>query len=285
MKILLILFCFLLIGCSPLKRDVTFKLDDKYYQKGTYLDITSSEFNKLIDNKESFAVFIYQPLCNTSYEFSLLLDEFINKYNISLYKIEYSDIKDTEMAKYIKYYPSLVIYYQGEVVSYLDTNSDKDINYYKDINAFEDWFSKYIILNNNNDDIISNNDIEEDNYLEIDMNKYDLTYNKDKINIYLFWGNGCPHCEEEMKFLESIQDEYGKYFKLNKFEVWYDYDNEELLYKFANLMGDNVKGVPYTIIGNESFKGFNENIKDKIKNAIVNQYKDSYDVYFSNIEE
>ena len=47
-------------------------------------------------------------------------------------------------------------------------------------------------------------------------------------------------------------------------------------------MGDEVKGVPYTIIGNETFSGFGEKIKEQIKTAIKTQSKNSYDVYFAN---
>lgn len=282
-KLFLIFICILLTGCVNQNKDIIFSLEDKYYEKATYLDITSSELDKLIDNKESFAVFIYQPLCNTSYEFSLILDEFINKYNITLYKIEFSNIKDTKISKYIKYYPSLAIFYKGDIINYLDANSNEDIDYYKNIDSFESWFSKNVILKNNIDTNPSNDNIDNDIDNNIDLTNYNLTYSEDKVNIYLFWGNGCPHCEKELEFLESIQEEYGFYFKLNKFEVWYDEDNEELLNKFSKLMNDNVSGVPYTIIGNKSFSGFNDNTKDEIITAIKEQYNNSYDVYFSNI--
>ena len=33
----------------------------------------------------------------------------------------------------------------------------------------------------------------------------------DKINIYFFRGEGCPHCAQEEKWLESIKEEYGDY--------------------------------------------------------------------------
>ena len=33
----------------------------------------------------------------------------------------------------------------------------------------------------------------------------------DTITLYLFHGDGCPHCEEEMKFLDSIDGEYDNF--------------------------------------------------------------------------
>lgn len=61
-KLFLIFICILLTGCVNQNKDIIFSLEDKYYETSSYLDITSSELDKLIDNKESFAVFIYQPL-------------------------------------------------------------------------------------------------------------------------------------------------------------------------------------------------------------------------------
>jgi len=33
---------------------------------------------------------------------------------------------------------------------------------------------------------------------------------KEKINIYFFHGNGCPHCEDATKFFDSIKEKYGE---------------------------------------------------------------------------
>ena len=84
------------------------------------------------------------------------------------------------------------------------------------------------------------------------------------------------------EILDSISKEYGKYFKLNKFEVWENEDNAKLMEQFANKMGDEISGVPYIVIGNRTFKGFGEKHKEAIKDAIKEQYKDSYDVYLEN---
>ena len=97
----------------------------------------------------------------------------------------------------------------------------------------------------------------------------------------MFWGDGCPHCENAMKFLNSIEDEYGKYYKLNKFEVWYNPDNGKLLHQFASKMGEEVSVIPYIIIGNQTFKGFHEEDKQQIIDAIVSQHENSFDVYFN----
>ena len=42
--------------------------------------------------------------------------------------------------------------------------------------------------------------------------------NDDAITIYLFRGKGCGFCRAYLEFMNSITDEYGKYFKM---ETWY----------------------------------------------------------------
>lgn len=276
---LAMIFCFLLVGCNN-KQD-TFSLDKEYYQNNSFNELDKNTFDDLINNKKSFAIFIYQPLCTTSYEFNKILTEFANQYQISFYKMSFSDMKETELKEYIKYYPSLVIYYEGEIVDYLDANSDSDSEYYKSVDGFKKWFSNYVSIQkaNSNDNLILEE--ETNNHTKIDAKLEDIVYDENKVNIYFFWGNGCPHCEEEFKFLKSIETEYGNYFTLNTFEVWYSKDNAKILEQFANAMGDEVSGVPYTIIGNKTFTGFSETYKEQFLKAIKDQYHNSYDVYFN----
>ena len=84
--------------------------------------------------------------------------------------------------------------------------------------------------------ILSNKMNEKRINLSITMNSKisDIVYDENKINIYIFWGDGCPHCEEAIKFFNSIEDEYGKYYKLVKYEVWNDQDNSKLMDEVAS---------------------------------------------------
>lgn len=42
-----------------------------------------------------------------------------------------------------------------------------------------------------------------------------------------FWGNGCPHCEVVAEFMDSWEEKDK--INLQKFEVWYDDANSELM--------------------------------------------------------
>lgn len=105
---------------------------------------------------------------------------------------------------------------------------------------------------------------------------------KEKINIYFFRGNGCPHCEEAENFFNSIEGEYGKYYNLVDYETWYDTDNAELMKNVASKLGEEASGVPYIIIGKKTWNGYASSYNDDITSAIKKEYnkssKDRYDV-------
>lgn len=282
-SILIIVVLLIGILCSACGTK-TFMLEDRYYGQSKFIEIDSDEYDKLVSDKESFAIFIYQPLCAASTSFKEVLTEYSNTNGIVFYKMTQTNMKQSELGKTLKYYPSLVIVEDGKVVDYLDANSNEDTNYYQNANNFGKWFTTYVELKEFDASSVNTTTKNINHDVKIDAKLENVTYDSNKVNIYFFWGDGCPHCEEGFKFLDSISNEYGKYFKLNKFEVWKNEDNAKIMEQFANKMGDEISGVPYIVIGNRTFKGFSEKHKESIKAAIKEQYKDSYDVYFENKE-
>ena len=103
----------------------------------------------------------------------------------------------------------------------------------------------------------------------------------DKITIYLFRGDGCGFCRKFLTFLNGITDEYGKYFELESYEIISDSKNSSLMTKVGNFMGDNVTGVPYIVIGDKTFAGYDPVYDEDIKSAIKELYdsKERYDVF------
>ena len=67
------------------KPELKFYLEDKYYEKSGFVDIDNTKLNELIDSKESFALFIYQPACVTSSDFEQVLYDFSQSNNIKIY--------------------------------------------------------------------------------------------------------------------------------------------------------------------------------------------------------
>lgn len=93
-----------------------------------------------------------------------------------------------------------------------------------------------------------------------------------KVNLYLFRGEGCPHCAEAEEWFDSIKGEYGDYFKVVDYEVWNDEDNAKLMEKVAKLRKEDVSGVPYIIIGDKSWNGFDESYEDEMIDQIKSVY-------------
>ncbi len=109
-----------------------------------------------------------------------------------------------------------------------------------------------------------------------------IKFKEKKVNIYFFWGDGCPHCEEEYEFWDSIINDYkNKINKIYGLEVWKNKKNAKNMKKFAKFKGDEIKGVPYTIIGEKTFVGFDKSKKKLMKAAIDETYKNknAYDIY------
>lgn len=95
---------------------------------------------------------------------------------------------------------------------------------------------------------------------------------KEKINVYLFWGDGCPHCEHAKDFF-SNNSEYSRYYNLIDYEVWYNSDNRELMSKIANEFEVSGNGVPFIVIGDKYFSGYSSRLDSEINEAIVTCYE------------
>jgi glutaredoxin len=91
---------------------------------------------------------------------------------------------------------------------------------------------------------------------------------KNKINLYFFRGEGCPHCAQEEKWLEVIKKKYSKYLNVYDFEVWYNKTNANYLNKVQNVFHYKVTGVPFTVIGNNYYVGYSETSASKMENQI-----------------
>lgn len=106
-----------------------------------------------------------------------------------------------------------------------------------------------------------------------DMTENNISYSKEKINIYLFYGEGCPHCEELKNYLNSLDNKEKSYFNIYTFEVWNNSTNQQFMKDSAKSLNKEVSGVPFLIIGNKTFEGYSESMNAKIEKAIETEYK------------
>lgn len=87
------------------------------------------------------------------------------------------------------------------------------------------------------------------------------------ITLYLFWGEGCPHCEAEKEFLASLQDKYPT-LEFEFFEIYYEPENLALLKEFSAAYDFEPRGVPVTFIGDDYFVGFGGDLGDRFEASI-----------------
>ena len=115
----------------------------------------------------------------------------------------------------------------------------------------------------------------------------------DKITLYLFYGDGCPHCAQEKEFLSRIEGNYDN-LEIVKYEVWKDKDNQDFLNKVKSELGIERSGVPVTIIGDTYMVGWSEALEGRVTRAIRfyknNEYTDvveqiKNDTYVKPVEE
>jgi len=76
------------------------------------------------------------------------------------------------------------------------------------------------------------------------------------VNVYFFYGEGCPHCAKEEPFLQAAEDQYS-FVKVHALEVWYNADNQKLLQKAGDVLGvTRGGGVPFTVVGDQYVSGY-----------------------------
>ncbi len=102
----------------------------------------------------------------------------------------------------------------------------------------------------------------QDRHIEVDS---------EKVNLYFFYGNGCPHCAKEEIFLDELERKYEQ-IDIHRFETWYNAKNAQLLDKIRADLGFNT-GVPVLIVGDQSIVGYSSyEVTGKRIEGIVTDY-------------
>lgn len=101
---------------------------------------------------------------------------------------------------------------------------------------------------------------------------------EERVNIHLFYGEGCPHCAHEKEFLDEYLKDKDN-VKLYKYEVWSNKDNQELLEKVQEKLNNKSSGVPYTVIGDKVIVGYSDGTTDKQIERYVNRYLNNEENY------
>ena len=91
------------------------------------------------------------------------------------------------------------------------------------------------------------------------------------VDIYLFHGDGCPHCANAIAFLNDLREEHPTLL-VHDYEVWYDQQNRDLFARIVDAYGRTVEGVPVILLGDEMWTGFGASIERDLRQRVA-QYE------------
>lgn len=100
-----------------------------------------------------------------------------------------------------------------------------------------------------------------------------------ELNLYFFWGEGCPHCAKEKIFLENLKEKYPG-LKIYEFEIWHNSDNVKILQEVGEELKADISLIPFTVVGEKYNTGYlsdetsGADIEDIIKYALRHKYRD-----------
>lgn len=141
--LLLLIIPLLFTSCTNDKNQKVY-LSDKYYNEGVYIDVVSSDLDKLKD--DTYLLNIYNQFCNFKIPCEKIFLETMTKYKIDVLSMGIDEYKKTSYFNEVRYAPSIIVISKGKVLAYLDANKDEDLNKYQDSDEFESWLSEHIYL-------------------------------------------------------------------------------------------------------------------------------------------
>ncbi|MBR3229097.1 hypothetical protein IKF67_02610 [Candidatus Saccharibacteria bacterium] len=109
-----------------------------------YVNLTATEYKALIDDQKSFILLVDQGGCTTADRMREFVANYSNEAGFKVAKIMFSDMKETSLHNYVKYYPSVVIISHGQPIAWLRADSDEDSEAYNDYDTFKNWIKQWI---------------------------------------------------------------------------------------------------------------------------------------------
>ena len=108
------------------------------------MELSSEEYGKLVDEKKSFIVFVDQNGCTTADKVREFVKNLASEKKMKVYRMMFSDMKETTLHDDIKYYPSVALVSRGKPVVWLRADSDEDADAYNEETAFREWIGRYL---------------------------------------------------------------------------------------------------------------------------------------------
>ena len=108
------------------------------------VDISGEEYEKMVKDGQSFMVFVDQENCTTADKVEGFVHNYADEKDLRVYRIQFSEAKETSMHEKVKYYPSVVVVNRGNIAGFLRADSDEDARAYNDEGEFRGWVERYV---------------------------------------------------------------------------------------------------------------------------------------------
>ncbi|MBN2176533.1 MAG: hypothetical protein JW722_02625 [Demequinaceae bacterium] len=87
------------------------------------------------------------------------------------------------------------------------------------------------------------------------------------LDIIVFWGDGCPRCEDERQWLTSVEFQYPD-IPIREYEVYYDEYERARFEAYGNEYDFDATNVPVTIIDKRIWIGWTPAIQEDVATAV-----------------
>lgn len=89
----------------------------------------------------------------------------------------------------------------------------------------------------------------------------------ESVRMFVFWGIGCPHCDNQKPFLHELEERYPN-LNLQKYEVLRERTHHELFIALALAHGIEPGSVPTTFLGGKAWVGDSPQIRREIESTV-----------------
>ena len=131
---------------APAEQTERFRLSDEYYTPGELRDIDAATFNQLIADQKSFVIMAHMITCPAETPLHTTTETLISTDNLVIFSMMDEEFKQTSLHDSVKYLPTAAIYRDGQLVAWLDAESDNDLPAYKSADGLRNWLAQYIEL-------------------------------------------------------------------------------------------------------------------------------------------
>ncbi len=122
-------------------------IDEEYRSdKAEYMELSKDTYEDLINNKKSFVILVDQGGCTTADRLRGFVEDFMNEAGVKVYRMMFSEMKESSLHSHVKYYPSVVLIDKGKVRTFLRADSDEDADEYNDYDVFIEWMKENVVF-------------------------------------------------------------------------------------------------------------------------------------------